>query len=229
MWSTVLWGCNVMGKTCGKTLWQTWSGKVCGETGHPPSPKTAVPSKKLWPHPATSPSISNLPFSLPPVAITNGSLTLYLDIYASFTLYLHEHPFRPFSLDPITYRRFLFRHLKPNIIHVYVHIFTRMHTKEYYVVGRTVIVDWFERFCFIFDIDPSHALSTPPWFDQADRARCRPDRAPAFQVGCLGAKIWGDLLPHSTFAPPPLLPHDISIRCVCPFTWNKTSTVLFHI
>ena len=43
-------------------------------------------------------SISPPPLSLPPAALTNGSLNLYLD----------KPP------DPITYRSFLFRHLKPD-------------------------------------------------------------------------------------------------------------------
>ena len=35
--------------------------------------------------------------------------------YASFMLYLHERPFRPFSLDTITYRRFLFPSLEARL------------------------------------------------------------------------------------------------------------------
>ena len=94
-----------------KTLWQTWSGKVGGETGHPPGRRRSFHQKIM-----TTTRYLSIYLSTPPPPAScrqNGSS------YSSFTLYLHERPFRPFSLDTITYRRFLFLYLKPDRIYVW--------------------------------------------------------------------------------------------------------------
>ena len=106
---------RVMGKTCGKTLWQTWSGKVGGETGHPPRRRRSFHLKIM-----TTTRYLSIHLSTAPLPASCRQNKWFVDYsYASFMLYLHERPFRPFSLDTITYRRFLFHYLKPDRIYVW--------------------------------------------------------------------------------------------------------------